>query len=52
MGMDLQIPEIGPKIGQKFALDKNKHHHDDQRHLIIKASYINFSWEGYGGGMI
>ena len=55
MGIDghrLQIPEIGPKIGQKFALDKNKHHHDVQRHLIIKSSYINFSWEGYGGGMV
>ena len=46
------IPEIGPKIGQKFALDKNKHHHDVQRHLIIKSSYIHFSWEGYGGGMV
>ena len=44
MGMDLQIPEIGPKIGQQFALDTNKHHHDVQRHLITnsKFSFIIF----------
>ena len=38
------IPEIGPKIGQKFALDTNKHHHDVQRHLIIKSSYLLYTF--------
>ena len=44
MGIDLKIPEIGPKIGQKFALDTNKHHHDVQRHLIIKSSYLLYTF--------
>ena len=43
MGIDghgSEVREIGPKIGQKFGLEKNKHHHDVQRNLIIKPSYI------------